>query len=377
MDSIRRRLLAVLGTTVATTSAGCGLGGDTIEEPSVEVEDRGDWGEVTDSNIEVIHTFNIQNPNPVEAEVGDSTSLNLGLELNDIRLGSVQKSGLELQQGDNSVEVVSEINQNQLGDFWANFINQDETLHAEVTLGLEVDAGPGFSVSAPPVEVSAFTNETPVTDAMNALGAELERSSPYTFEVSTDMLEDRYRSDPELGPSVDVTFEYTVENLEFQFGDVSSGQTELLVDLRLRNSGEEPIPGVPDGLVIDIMLNSIEVFNARGEDVSPQNIDGDTILSPGEVRSYTLVATADNDNVEEWFTSYADQQEKSMVRVEASFEFDLGDVSITLPKPGLVAYECHFQSGIFVDDQNTSTTCNPPEEGTIIVETPQNSDNGT
>jgi hypothetical protein len=32
----------------------------------------------------------------------------------------------------------------EIGEFWANFINRDETTDAEVTLELEVDPGPGF-----------------------------------------------------------------------------------------------------------------------------------------------------------------------------------------------------------------------------------------
>jgi hypothetical protein len=95
---------------------------------------------------------------------------------------------------------------------------------------------------------------------MNTTGTELEGT--YAREISTDDLEDRYRPDPALGPSADVAVEYTVENDEFEFGDVSAEQIELLADVRLLNSGEQPQPGVPDGAVIDITSYSPESGSA-------------------------------------------------------------------------------------------------------------------
>lgn len=334
-----------------------------VEEPSVRVADIGDWGTVTDSQVELIHTLTVQNPNPVEVQVGDDTTLNLGVELNGVRLGSVEKSGLDIQEGNNTVQVASELNQNQLGEFWASFINQNETIHAVVTPELVVDRGPGFTVSGPPARVSALTDERPVSDAMNQAGTEMEGT--YTKTVRVEAVDTQYLSNTDLGPGDEATIGYTLENVAFEFGDVSADQTELLIHLRVRNDGETRQPGVPDGVAIDTLMNDIEVVTARSDAVSVRSIDRDAVLAPGETESYTLVATADNDNIEEWFTTYAAQNETSSIRGELEFYFELGDARISLPEDGAVAYECGFQTGIFVDGQNTSTTCG--SNGTVEI----------
>lgn len=341
------------------------LPGGGIEEPSVSVQDIGDWGEVTDDKIEVIHTLNVQNPNPASAQVGNDTTLSIQLQFNEIRIGSVQKTGLDIQQGNNTVEVTSELQQDRIAEFWSRFINQDETIHAQISVSMEVDSEPGFSISTPPVRVSALTDSQPVSDALAQMGNEMEGT--YTKEVETDEIADQYRpaSGFDVGPSRTVTAEYTVENVEFEWGTVSPDQTELLIHMRIRNTGDTLLPGVPDGVATDILLNDIEVFHARSEAIAVRNLDGDSIMRPGETKSYTLVATADNQNIEEWLTSYASQREQSSVRSELEFFFSLGEASISVPEGGAVAYECRFQTGIFVDNQSTATTCE--ENGTIEI----------
>lgn len=356
--------VALAGAVGAAYVAGI-LPGGGVEEPSVSVQDIGDWGDVTDEKIEVIHVLNVQNPNPVSAQVGNSTTLNIQLQLNGIRLGSVQKTGLDIQQGTNTVEVTSELQQDRIAEFWSRFINQDETIHARISVSMEVNTGPGFSISTPPIRVSALTDAQPVSDALVQMGNEMEGT--YTKEVNTDKISEQYRPESgfDIGPSGTVTAEYTVENVEFEWGTVSPEQTELLINMRVSNTGETPLPGVPDGVATDILLNDVEVFHARSEAIAVRNVDADSVIRPGETKSYTLVATADNQNIEQWLTSYASQREQSDVRGELEFYFSLGDASISIPNDGAVAYECQFQTGIFVDNQSNSTTCG--ENGTVKI----------
>lgn len=341
------------------------LPGSDVEAPSVTVEDIGDWGEVSDDEVEIVHTLGVRNPNPVDVEIGSSTTADVQLELNEVRLGSVQKSGLDIEQGNNTVPVRSTLRQERLSEFWANFVNDDETIHARATVGLEVSAGPGFSVSGPPIEKSVLTDERPVSDAMNAAGDSME--GPHGRSVSTDDLADEYvpANLPEVGRPRTLRAEYTVEQVDFAWGEVTSERTEILMTVRVRNTGDTLLPGVPDGVAADVLLNDVEVFDARTESVSVRNLDGDSLLLPGEQRSYTLVATADNEQIEEWFTTYAANDERSSVRAELQLYFDLGDTSISVPEGGAVVYECRFQTGIFVDGQSTTTTCG--ESGTVTV----------
>ena len=113
----------------------------------------------------------------------------------------------------------------------------------------------------------------------------------------------------------------------------------MLIQLEITNSGDVPLPAVPDGVSTNLELNNIQVFNAQSEPISVQNIDRDSILRSGETQSYTIVTTADNENIEEWFTTYAERKEQSSVRAELQFVFEHGDVRVTAPQGGAVAYE--------------------------------------
>jgi LEA14-like dessication related protein len=339
--------------------------GGNIEQPSMSVEDIGDWGDVTDNSIEVIHTFSVQNPNPTGVEIGESITVGVQLEFNGIRLGSVQKSGLDIDRGDNTVMISSELQQDRIAEFWARFINQDETIHARVSADIQVEAGPGFSFSTPPVQKSVLTDEQPVSDALASIGDEMEGT--YSKEVDTDEIANEYRpaSGLNIGSSGTLTAEYTVERVEFEWGSVSPDQTELLIHMRVRNTGDTLLPGVPDGTAVDILLNDIEVFQVRNEAIAVRNADRDSVLRRGETQSYTLVVTAENQNIEEWFTTFASQGEQSTVRGELEFFFSLGGASVSIPEGGAVAYECRFQTGILVDDQTNTTTCG--KNGTIEI----------
>jgi LEA14-like dessication related protein len=359
-------LAVVVGGVGAAYYAGVlPTSGPSVEEPSVTVVDIGDWGAVSEDRIEVVHTLNVRNPNPDGVRIGDATTVAVNLQLNGVRLGSVEKQGVDIGPGNNTVQVTSELRQKQISEFWARFINQGETIRANVSVSLTVDKGPGFTVTTPPVEVTALQDRKPLSAALDETGSEVEGT--YTEEVDPDDLAEEYSptSGSLTGETETVTAGYEVERLDFEWGTVTADRTELLIHVRLRNAGDVLLPGVPDGLSTDILLNDVEVFHASTESIALRNVDRDAVLLPGKSRSYTLVATADNQDVEEWFTTYASRRENSTVRTEFQLNFDLGDTSISVPREGSLAYECRFQTGIFVDDQNTSTTC--LDEGTVEV----------
>jgi len=339
----------VTRVTIALLLVGGGVGGgyialnqpfsQGIQEPEVTVADIGDWGEVTDTSISLVHTLNVRNPNPVGIDIGNGTTLKLRVQLNGIEVGSVEKSGLDVSQGNNTVSVRSRIQQRSISEFWARFINDDETIHAEVYPTMEVDAGPGFTVSPAPVRVSALNDRRPVSTALSETGEEIEGS--YTV--------------PTAGSR---TAEYTVEDVRFEWGRVTSEETTLRIHLNVRNTGETRLPGVPENVASDILLNDVEVFHARSSDTTIDGIDPEDALKPNETASYVLIAKSDNENIERWFTTYARRGEQSTVRTEFQLLFDVNGLMVSIPSEGgAVAYECRFQTGIFNDTQETSTNC--------------------
>lgn len=324
-----------------------------IQQPELTVEDIGDWGTVTDTQITVIHTLNLYNPNPASVNISGATTVRVRLQMNGVDLASISKSGLSIDQGNNTVPVTTTLQQDRLGEFWARFINNDETIKATLFPTIEVQAGPGFSVSTPPVHRTALSDRQPVSAALNRTGNNFEGT--YTIaNVDQSRIDTRYLPSGLVGPA---TVEYTVEAVRFEWGEVTADRTTLLIHLRLRNTGDVILPGVPDGIATDILLNGIEVFHARSEAIAVQNIDRDAVIPPGQTKSYTLVARADNQHVEQWLTTYARRGEHSSVTTEFQLAFDIGDVTLVAPANGAVTYDCRFQTGVFVDEQETATTC--------------------
>jgi hypothetical protein len=112
-------------------------------------------------------------------------------------------------------------------------------------------------------------------------------------------------------------------------------------------------------------MNDVELFSAVSDDASLANPADFTlrepldrrVLLPGETKEAVYTVEMDNDRVGEWFRSHVRQGERTVVRTALTLSFGVGNLTVDVPPENPVTYTCDFQTGIFVDDQQTETTC--------------------
>ncbi|MFB6218511.1 MAG: hypothetical protein ABEH77_04925, partial [Halobacteriaceae archaeon] len=138
----------------------------------------------------------------------------------------------------------------------------------------------------------------------------------------------------------------------------------LLVEYRVHNPGDVPVPAAPDGVGVSIDTNDVRLFEAGTGAVSLRSVGPDAVLSPGETREVTFAVTMRNERVDEWFTSHvrADRGpgvEATAVSAQFQVVFEVPGAGETfrLPADSPVTYDCQFRTAILADGQETSTTC--------------------
>jgi len=357
----RRTLVLVAALGVAAVGGGGYLaytqvfGSDGVQAPEFGVADMGDWGEVTDERTEVTHTLWVDNPNPVGVDIGDEITLDYQVQLNGVQFANGTKEGIDVSSGNNTVEVRSDIQNENLPELWVRYVRADETIHYRLESEARIAAGLSTTKELPTQNGTALENDRPVIEAANQSVAATE--GEYTRSVDPDDLP----GDALPGGIVDeesVTVGYEVREARAEWGEVTDEQTTMLVHVTLHNPSETVIePGVPDGLAFAIDVNDNRVLEADGEALSPRNVDRDDVLLPGETRTYTYEVRMDNERVDEWFTSHVRQGERSDVSVTFQLQFAIGDATITVPRESPITYDCQVQTGILVDGQETDTDC--------------------
>lgn len=342
------RILRVVGALfLVTTLLVGGLVGayalGYIQQPSATVVDPGDWGEVTQEETEVLTTVRVRNPNPVGIGWAGA-GVAYDLSLNGVRVAEGEKTGLDIGPGNNTVQLVTAIQNEQLQPWWVNFVQNDETVRLQADVAARVTLGPlNESFSLPPVERRMLENETPVRDVLSSSAASLE--GDYTREVSVSR----------GGLSASVGAGYVVERGWATWGPVTNETTAVRYHFRIRNGGDVPVPAVPDGLAAKIALNDVELIRTEGE-AFDANVSGDATIAPGETHEVVYTLTMDNSKVDDWFRSHVRRGEQTHVETEFQMVFEVRGQTFRLPQES-AGFDCDVQTAILVDDQQTETSC--------------------
>jgi len=354
------RILLTLVITVSVVAAGGGYwaySSGALEKPSAGVEDMGDWGEVSESETQVITSIWVENPNPVGINIGRSVSAAYRIDLNGVRLAEGQQEGISVQSGNNTVPITTNLKNDNIASWWVNFIQNNETLYArgqgEVQINAPVLSG---SYQPAPVEKRMLQDETPViTSISNAVQA----------------IEGRYTVNEiiKVGPvEEESTVGWEIRDAHATWGEVNQDQTTVVIHLQVHNPSERvPVPAIPDGLGLSVGMNDVKMFEAQSGAFSPQSVSTDAVINPGETREFALELSMDNDRVDEWFTSHVREDEHTTIETQFQLVFEAPKTGITLrvPQEGGVRYACEMQTGILKDNQANSTTCG--ENGTLTV----------
>jgi len=342
--------------------------------PTAGIEDIGDWGEVTEERIDVITTAWVHNPNPIGLPLGDSLEVTYQLHMNDVRLADGATGDIDVRSGNNTIEATTAIHTEQLPAWWAAFVQHDETIDVRAEPTAQVRGLVSTSIDLPSYETTLLTDSTPIVTSLSESVSGLEGRYT-TADASREQLDglvetglvDAGAFDGIVpGGDASPTVGYEIERGWATWGDVTDNATTLRVHLRLHNPSETvPVPAEPENLGLNVAMNDVDLFTAQGDDTTLANPEDFAVresldrrvLLPGETTEAVYAVEMDNDRVAEWFRSHVKQGEQTDVRTELRLVFGVGDITFEVPPENPIAYTCDLQTGIFVDDQVTDTTC--------------------
>lgn len=333
--SLVRNVGAAVVVLVALLVVGWLLG--IFAAPTVGVQDVGDWGTVSEDRTEIVTTVWVNNPNPVGVQLG-GLGADYSVSLNGVTIAEGSRSGISIQQGNQTKRIRTELLNDRLPDWWVEYVRADETIDARFDGSVNVDAG--VASTSLPVSKSwtLQRNATPVIDAFSQAASNAEGSYP--------------RGGPAL---------YEVRDAYATWGSVNESATMIDFHFEIHNPNVVPIPAAPDGLAAEIDMNDVAMVRTQGNAFTLQNVGPDETIAPGETREVVMSVRLDNQKIDEWFVSHVERGERTelAVRLQLLFRLPGRDTTIRVPQEAL-AYTCEMQTAILVDDQRTQTTCGSP-----------------
>ena len=378
------RRIAVAVVALVAVLAALYLAG-VIGAPSAGLEDRGDWGEVTDERTEIVTTVWVNNPNPVGLSLGESLTADYDIYMNGVRVAEGSKSDITVPTGNSTTALSTDLLNDQLPTWWVAFVRADETVELDVNATLTVDA---LATVEHDVHVNRtiLENDRPVIGALSA--AANGTTGTYTESVDASQYDDAVLDDADATGDSSVTAGYEIERGWATWESVSEEETTAVIHLRVHNPGDVPVPAAPDGVGVAIGMNDVGLFEGETDEFTLRGVDEDAVIQPGETRNVTFTVTMANDEIDEWFTGHVREdvgpgEEATAVsaQFQVVFEEPVSETTFRLPADSPATYDCEFRTAILVDDQETATDCgegaNPdrpdtdgaPTSGTGVVGT--------
>ncbi|PSQ39023.1 hypothetical protein BRD13_04510 [Halobacteriales archaeon SW_5_70_135] len=324
--------LAVVGVLLVLAVVGLLVGAFAV--PSAGVADQGDWGEVSENRTEVVTTVWVNNPNPLVSVLGSDLDLEYDLALNGVDLAAGEREGLSVERGNQTREFTTELRNDRIRAWWVEYVRTNETVDADVRATIGTRAA--FRRASYTVERNAtfLENESPMIDAMTEAVNGTEGSYPSAAPV------------------------YEVRDARAEWGAVNRTRTLVHVRFTVYNPSSVPVPAAPEGISATVRANDVELLRTEGQAYELSGVGRDEVIPPGESREYTVTLRIDNERIDDWFRSHVRQDERTDLEVDfqATVRNPLTGDAVGLP-PGGVTYTCEMQTGIFVDDAESGTTC--------------------
>ncbi len=313
----------------------------TFQPPDATVEDEGEWGDVNESSTEVVTTIQVENNNDYAISLGNNVGAQYYLYFNDVRVATGEKRGVSLPQGESEIELRTYIENEQLVPWWAEFVRDNETIEMDTTVVADASfVGQSFSRNFSLEQRTMLEDRTPIINSFSSAASEAE--GRYTVDAGAD----------EVG--------YVVERGYAEWAEVEDDQTTVLFKFEITNPSDTvPIPAEPDGFRANIQMNGVNLMNASGDEFETRS--STEMIQPGETRTVVYAVQMDNEKIDDWFRTHVRNDEVTDVEVNFQMQFDVQGERFAVP-PGGATYECELQTGMLVDDQETSSTCGDEAE---------------
>jgi LEA14-like dessication related protein len=332
--TIKKAVFAFLIVSVGTGATLYATG--VIQKPSYGIQDKGDWGEIENNTVNVISSVYVYNPNSFGLNLSN-VNASYSLKMNDVLLAEGSKAGISIPEEENkTINLVSRLKTEKVPEWWVSHLQNSES--SEMKIPVKIDAGlfsRNFSFST-----TAYT-DTIETDIDSQLGS------------SFSNVEGNYSWSP-TGTEIGET-RIVVDDVSAYWGEVDMQETDLMIDMEIRNPNSYPIP-VPQ-LKGGLEMNEVSIAEWDANNVEITNAAQDAMIQPGETQEITVKASMDNDKINDWFLSHVANDEKTDANTDIKFAFDIAGQTLTFPQDGMNC-RFEFQTAILEDNQEAGGSFN-------------------
>ncbi|QGX94900.1 hypothetical protein EI982_08920 [Haloplanus rallus] len=302
-----------------------------LGQPTVSgVDNR--FGGVNETTTVVESDLTVQNPNPVGASLGGLT-VDYAIDMNGIRMATGVKEGLALPSGESTVPMTTYLANERIPAWWVSHLNNGERTELAVNADVHSSAL-GASFGAPKV------TRTIETDIISAF----------------DSTERRPVGDE--GPNGEPVL--YIEETSAQWGTVDSSATEI--DMRFVVYNPNPYPVPISELSYRATMNGVEMGTGATE--------GHGTVPPESTRTIRATTTLDNGNIDEWWVTHLENDQRTELRIDFSARVELPTGTVDIPLAPLTYTETietdifDNEEGTDVDGEATPTPTPTDDEGT-------------
>lgn len=323
--------LLVIGLAAAVAVAGgAGYAATSFEKPSFGVIDKGDWQNISEESITVSSEFWINNPNPVGLSLG-FIDLEYSAEANNITLARGSINGVDLGTGNNTRTLETELLQENIPEWWVSHLKNGEN-----------------STVAAPVTV-----KTPIESfSIEAFSQEIETDITSRIEKSLSSMEGSYTGpgiqQSQAGVSVEVRPELEVRDFKASWGEISSEESEVLMDMKVHNPNSYAIPTPSFGGKAELNNVTLANWTANAEPLTTLPESG--MIEPGETEELRFTVGLQNQKMDEWLESHIKREEYTEANINAHLIFSFEGEEFRVPSGGM-SCRIEIQTGILVDNQ--------------------------
>lgn len=330
-----------------------------VGRPEVEVVDIGRWVPVGDERIDVVTTVRVRNLHPLLSAISGRVRASYHIDLNGVRLATGEKDGIDIDPGSQSVELQTAIHHENIPELWAAYVESDESITLTTSGYLSVGPWGLVTIPLPSVEEHVLPEATPVIDALasaaDGIADSYELNTGSIIRDFTAGLLDFSAASPRVG--------YKIVGGRARWEEVTAEETVVTFEFVVKNSGDMPIPSVPEALNVTLEMNDVTMFTARGKGATLVDAT-EPPLAPGERRRVEYPVVMDNRQVDAWFRSHVRNDERTELNASVQLVFSpmILNAKFKIPPGSVPTVTCDIQTGILVD-QETKTTCRGPGAG--------------
>ena len=278
-----KAILTIFILTIAITS-GClessGNPTTSIGQPEI-ISTTYRWGQVTQSETEIITDITIRNPNPVSIPIKD---IRTTVTLNNIDMATMEPTGdMEIKpQSDTTITFSTKLNNGKLPEWWVTHINNNEKSTLDIN--------------------GVITFDLKLTDY------------DYPFKLSNPIRTDLMKSLNSLSSNSFSIGDFSIRiESESAWGTVNKDYTELITTVTTYNDN----PFIP--LPLFKSRTFIEMNDIR---LAESTSDIQTLILPGSHKTVTHTTKIDSSKLNQWWVSHITNGETTSTHINIQSYID-------------------------------------------------------